>query len=143
MSSNCTPQILDEPPGQITVLRGSSLTLNCSGTCQGGTKSNRVMLNWHFSANDSERSNSSKILECHNGPPEEKMWCNYTIINVQDKDSGWYYCKVTLNRPILMQIYSSGTRIVVGNTSIYNAINKLYASVCNIFNFVQTRSMTL
>ncbi|CAL8349316.1 unnamed protein product [Gadus morhua 'NCC'] len=118
MSSNCTPQILDEPPGQITVLRGSSLTLFCSGTCQGGTRSNRVKVNWRFSANDSKRSQEDGTFTCNNGPPEEKMWCNYTIINVQDKDSGWYYCEVKLNRPILVQNYTNGTLIVVAGNEI-------------------------
>ncbi|XP_059922635.1 uncharacterized protein LOC132468833 isoform X1 [Gadus macrocephalus] len=116
MSSNCTPQILDEPPGPV--LRGSSLTLICSGTCQGGTKSNRVMLNWRFSANDSKRSDEERNFTCNNRPPEEKMWCNYTITNVQDKDSGWYYCVVTFVKPILRKIYSNGTLIVVAGNEM-------------------------
>ncbi|CAL8396122.1 unnamed protein product [Boreogadus saida] len=115
MSSICPPRFLDEPPGQITVLRGSSLTLFCSGTsCQGGTRSNGVMLNWHFSANDSDSYKSSNILEC-----PKKTWCNYTIINVQDKDSGWYFCEVVLNLPTLVKNCSNGTLIIVvaGNES--------------------------
>ncbi|CAL8349351.1 unnamed protein product [Gadus morhua 'NCC'] len=131
MSSICKPQILDEPPGQITVLRGSSLTLFCSGTCQGETKSNRVKVNWRFSANDSKKSQedgtftcndgifkSSKISECPKRLSEEKMGCNYTIINVQDKDSGWYYCDVASEQPMLKQICSNGTLIVVAGNEI-------------------------
>ncbi|CAL8236905.1 unnamed protein product, partial [Arctogadus glacialis] len=103
MSSTCAPQILDEPPDKITVHPGSSLTLNCSGSCQGLP----VRLSWHFS-NVSERDGGRGAFTCLNESSEEKTWCNYTLRNV--KDSGWYYCKVTFDRTILLQERSRRTR---------------------------------
>ncbi|CAL8268230.1 unnamed protein product [Arctogadus glacialis] len=103
------PQILDEPPDKITVHPGSSLTLNCSGSCQGLP----VRLSWHFS-NVSERDRGRGAFTCLNESSEEKTWCNYTLRNV--KDSGWYYCKVTFDQTILLQERSRRTRVdVAGN----------------------------
>ncbi|CAL8237396.1 unnamed protein product, partial [Boreogadus saida] len=111
MSSTCAPQILDEPPDKITVHPGSSLTLNCSGTCQGLP----VRLSWHFS-NVSEGDIGRGAFTCINESSEEKTWCNYTLRDVQVKDSGWYYCKVTFDQTILLQERSRRTRVdVAGN----------------------------
>ncbi|CAL8237088.1 unnamed protein product, partial [Arctogadus glacialis] len=108
MSSNCTLQILDEPPGQIKVLPGSSLKLYYTVTCQG------AKVACYFSANSSEGAIIERNFTCIDESSE--MRCNYTLRNVQVKDSGWYYCKFSMERPTLLQVKSGKTRVdVAGN----------------------------
>ncbi|XP_059922638.1 uncharacterized protein LOC132468833 isoform X4 [Gadus macrocephalus] len=103
MSLNCTLKILDEPPGQIKVLPGSSLKLYYTVECQ------EAKVACFFSANSSEGA-----FTCIDESSE--MSCNYTLIIVQVKDSGWYYCKFKIDRPILCQVESGKTRVdVAGN----------------------------
>ena len=108
MASNCTLQFLDEPPGHIRVRPGSSLTLYCSSsTCPGAAG----RMAWYFSG--SEGAVSKKTLTGIHESSEDKIWCNYTIGNVQVNDSGRYLCKLTQDRPVLRQ-QERETRVVVG-----------------------------
>ncbi|XP_030228945.1 uncharacterized protein LOC115555998 isoform X2 [Gadus morhua] len=108
MSSNCTLQILNEPPGQIKVFPGSSLKLYYTVTCQ------EAKVACFFSASSSEGAIIERNFTCIDESSE--MRCNYTLINVQVKDSGWYYCKFSIERPTLLQEESGKTRVdVAGN----------------------------
>ncbi|KAK0154857.1 hypothetical protein N1851_002830 [Merluccius polli] len=108
MSSNCTLKIHDEPPKRITVPLGSSLTLNCSVICECSTLCLHIRVAWYFTANGSE-----KAASVFNKSFEEKMWCNYTLTNIQHKDSGRYHCRVRMDVPTLSQTCSNGTEVVV------------------------------
>ncbi|CAL8237398.1 unnamed protein product [Boreogadus saida] len=108
MSSNCTPQIRDEPPGQIKVLPGSPLKLCYTVTCL------EAKAACYFSADSSEGAIIERNVTCIDESSE--MRCNYTLRNVQVKDSGWYYCKFSMERPTLLQVESGKTRVdVAGN----------------------------
>ncbi|XP_068558518.1 uncharacterized protein [Cebidichthys violaceus] len=43
----------------------------------------------------------------------EETWPTYTLSNATDQDSGWYFCKVIIDIPVLIQINSSGTEVVI------------------------------
>ncbi|CAL8308988.1 unnamed protein product [Lota lota] len=108
MSLNC---ILNEQAGRKEVFLGSSLALTCSVQCEGC----QVRVAWEFSPNGSEikYNISAKGFRYYKGCSEENNLLNYTLTNVQHKDSGWYYCKVTVEKPTLLQQSSNGTEVVV------------------------------
>ncbi|CAL8308993.1 unnamed protein product [Lota lota] len=108
MSLNC---ILNEQAGPKEVSLGSSLALTCSVTCEGC----RVRVAWEFSPNGSEikYQKSLERFRYDQGCSNETIVFNYTLSNVQHNDSGWYYCKVTIEIPTLLQQSSKGTEVVV------------------------------
>ncbi|XP_027882627.1 uncharacterized protein LOC114150434 isoform X2 [Xiphophorus couchianus] len=100
-----------------TVSSGSSLKLHC---CLTHDKAERCHISWHFESsgknltemeknktlcNQTIFANCSLVDICYN------MTCN--LSNINESDTGWYYCKVKVEIPRLSELQSYKTKVIV------------------------------
>ncbi|XP_010870070.2 uncharacterized protein LOC105011605 [Esox lucius] len=102
--------ILNQPPREENVVLGSDLTLNCSFQ-----NLQRISVNWIFHQNNKLSCNdmtSAKKLN-DNSITTKDTWSALNLKQVTYNDSGWYYCKISVEIPILKQNCSNGTKVTV------------------------------
>ncbi|XP_029285929.1 uncharacterized protein LOC115007273 isoform X2 [Cottoperca gobio] len=98
--------ILDEKQNKVEVLVGSSVTFDCR-IMPATPDRHRVV--WRFSASGSSVNDSYKI----NNSSGELNNTKYILLNATDKNSGWYFCQIIVEIPLLNITNSSGTQVVV------------------------------
>ncbi|XP_055717430.1 uncharacterized protein LOC129810688 isoform X2 [Salvelinus fontinalis] len=120
--------ILDQPPRTVEVHLGSSLTLNCSFMPQ-----TRVRVNWYFSPTGLSSCSSNTLLNSsthsadktvkldaggHVSKESRKSWSRFILKDVTYNNSGWYFCKVSVEIPILQQACSNGTQVNISDNQM-------------------------
>ncbi|XP_051930856.1 uncharacterized protein LOC127606474 isoform X2 [Hippocampus zosterae] len=104
--------ILNESQARVDVLVGSSLTL-CHRLKSWTSKRFRIC--WHFNPSRPSLVHS-ELLFCSNmsnKTEQKEISLNYTLANVTQQDSGWYFCRIHVDIPELRTLDSSGTQVVV------------------------------
>ncbi|XP_072295046.1 uncharacterized protein [Eucyclogobius newberryi] len=107
VSSTSLKITVDEEEKRKYITEGSSVSLHCS---VGVNCSNRCRYSWCF-----DRSGPSKT-GCKNDSnkiTKSKTTPELHLNNVSQNDSGWYYCSVRDDIPILSTNYSNWTHLVV------------------------------
>ncbi|KAK2907062.1 hypothetical protein Q8A67_006047 [Cirrhinus molitorella] len=96
-------------PKYIHVCEGESITINCTFQ-PGGTHK----VSWHYSQKPDLGCDSNKI------PEEQRFhtnrsdtWATLNINSTKTNDSGWYFCMVTKDIPVLEKKCSNGTQVQV------------------------------
>ncbi|XP_039718622.1 vascular endothelial growth factor receptor 1 isoform X1 [Pteropus medius] len=79
------------PPGPVKLLRGQTLTLNCTATTPLNT---RVRMTWSYPAEDKNRASIRQRID--QSDPHANMFHSVLVIDrVQSQDRGLYTCHVT------------------------------------------------
>lgn len=128
--SGQAPVILDQTENRrVEVLVGSSVTFHCGLMTE---MHERFRVVWHFNPSGSSFSDSQKLPKeivnisaktsskmSNTTKPKntEETSLIYTLSNATDQNSGWYFCKVIIEIPLLTNIISSGTEVVITNTT--------------------------
>ncbi|KAM9761948.1 uncharacterized protein ACNS7B_004181 isoform 2-T2 [Menidia menidia] len=103
-------------PRKEKVPLGSSLTLICSLGHWGGT-STRYRVNWTFTSfvsNETRTCRSMFLSNYTEKPKQESCQGNrWTLLNVNETNSGYYCCEITSEIPILISNKSDTKEIVV------------------------------
>ncbi|XP_041694423.2 transmembrane and immunoglobulin domain-containing protein 2-like [Coregonus clupeaformis] len=120
--------ILDQPPRTVEVHLGSSLALNCSFKPQ-----TRVKVNWYFSRTGHSSCSSDIKLNIsthsadktvkpdaggHVSKEPGKSWSRLILKDVTHNNSGWYFCRVTVEIPALQQACSNGTQVNITDSQV-------------------------
>lgn len=107
--ANCQdPVFLDENSTiPVTVPLGSPLILKCNLT---RPTQIRNWVSWYF--NSDEPSPTNPLKKVTNDTDLDKTMFRVTS-NAKEKDSGWYFCNVTIDIPTLRTISSSGRKVVI------------------------------
>ncbi|XP_023860385.1 uncharacterized protein [Salvelinus sp. IW2-2015] len=120
--------ILDQPPRTVEVHLGSSLTLNCSFMPQ-----TRVTVNWYFSPTGLSSCSSNTLLNSsthsadktvkldaggHVSKESRKSWSRFILKDVTYNNSGWYFCQVSVEIPVLQQACSKGTQVNISDNQM-------------------------
>ncbi|XP_029562931.1 transmembrane and immunoglobulin domain-containing protein 2 isoform X2 [Salmo trutta] len=120
--------ILDQPPRTVEVHLGSSLTLNCSFMPQ-----TRVKVNWYFSPTGHSSCSSNTLLYSsthsadktvkldaggHESKESRKSWSRLILKDVTHNNSGWYFCHVSVEIPVLQQACSNGTQVNISDNQM-------------------------
>ncbi|XP_073793853.1 uncharacterized protein [Danio rerio] len=96
--------IIHVHPKQINVCEGASVKINCTFE---PSKNHKV--SWHYS--------KTPTLDCGSLPSriKEKVytWQILKINSTKTNDSGWYYCKITQDIPVLEEKCSDGAEVIV------------------------------
>ena len=101
-------------PEFVKVISGSSLNLTCNFHMLNGSR-----VNWMFTKTI-DTSNLQKLTLSHNEEDrihqkKGKYWSRLTVRNVTVNDSGWYFCEVRVEIPILKNLgLSNGSQVIVG-----------------------------
>ncbi|XP_048022314.1 uncharacterized protein LOC125252777 isoform X2 [Megalobrama amblycephala] len=97
-------------PKNSTVCEGDSVTLNCTFQPAGKYK-----VKWYYSqTNLGCNSATDGIREKLRISTENNdNWSTFNIPSIKTNDSGWYFCKVTRDIPILMENCSDGIQVLV------------------------------
>ncbi|XP_047199050.1 uncharacterized protein LOC124854753 isoform X5 [Hippoglossus stenolepis] len=104
--------ILGEEQRKVDVL-GSSLTLGCPLNT---SRYERFRLQWSFSPSGSSDNASNISSSMVKNDKLLDIRKNHTLPNVTQKNSGWYFCEVTVEIPFSNVIKSNGTQIVIANS---------------------------
>lgn len=114
---------LDETQKKVDIRNGSPLVLYCGLKIQ---NNERVRITWYFnpsgpffegSINLTDRiitqtnNNTSKKTNQDSGVKREEYFIS--LFNVAHNNSGWYFCKVTVEIPMYICLNSSGTQVNV------------------------------
>ncbi|XP_047443534.1 uncharacterized protein LOC125009534 isoform X2 [Mugil cephalus] len=131
-----TSVYVDDKEKTVEVAAGSNLILHCNVTSATSVRSRVV---WNFSPSGSSGNDSRvRSLVVINGPTnnsgdpqkhDSKMKCQdkmCTISEVDETDSGWYFCHDTTEIPFLDHKGSNGTKVVVYGTKGSNGGNDLW-----------------
>ncbi|XP_052394470.1 uncharacterized protein LOC127942657 [Carassius gibelio] len=119
LTSSTSPEELQVnlEPKYIKVCEGDSVTFNCTFQPGGSYK-----LKWYYSPTDLDcNSGTKRLLEKSHYNTENLSI--FTINSIKLNESGWYFCKVTRDIPVLIEECSSGTQVLVdaknttGNTA--------------------------
>ncbi|XP_054645391.1 uncharacterized protein LOC129188622 isoform X3 [Dunckerocampus dactyliophorus] len=111
-TTQCTA-VLNETRTRVVVPVDSALTL-CYRMKSWTPK--RFELYWHFnpsgpSFDNSERIFKSFILNMSNETKDTFQM--YTLVNVTNNNSGWYFCRINADIPTLMSEDCNGTEVLV------------------------------
>nr|XP_049580181.1 uncharacterized protein LOC125971184 isoform X2 [Syngnathus scovelli] len=109
-AANCSA-LLNETQARVDILVGSSLTLcyRLRSKTQG-----RFRICWHF--NQSRFSlDHSKELFCSrlNRSGHKDMVLSYSLTNINERHSGWYFSRIHVDIPSLTTMNSRGTQVYV------------------------------
>ncbi|XP_034440014.1 uncharacterized protein LOC117760803 isoform X1 [Hippoglossus hippoglossus] len=104
--------ILGEEQRKVDVL-GSSLTLGCPLNT---SRYERFRLQWSFSPSGSSDNASNISSSMVKNDKLLDIRENHTLPNVTLKNSGWYFCEVTVEIPFSNVIKSNGTQIVIAKS---------------------------
>ncbi|TNN66774.1 hypothetical protein EYF80_023016 [Liparis tanakae] len=109
--------VLDDIRRTEEVPLGSSVTFNCRLRVPAF---DRLRVFWYFNSTSFSDSNTlqEKIKEKSPGltsgdQDPDAPWRMHTLINVTERESGWYFCKITIEIPLLSTTNSSGTKVVI------------------------------
>lgn len=105
LTHRLTNEILDvkmSDPGPVKVLRGHTLTLNCTATTPVNT---RVQMIWHYPEEPHQRASISRWMVVRSSETIV-FYSTLVIDNVQNRDRGLYYC-VVMNGPLLRSVNTS------------------------------------
>lgn len=101
--------IIHVHPKQIDVCEGASVKINCRYK-----SSENYKVSWHYSKIQTSDCNSltDKIYEDQD---KENMYTRpiLKINSTKTNDSGWYYCKITQDIPVLEEKCSDGAKLFV------------------------------
>ncbi|XP_028444258.1 uncharacterized protein LOC114562157 isoform X2 [Perca flavescens] len=115
--------ILDEMPKRMEVAFGSSVNFQC------GLKAvddSRFWVKWYFNpsgasfneshqfCNKSVKPSNQTNQDLREEEPDTQCWIKS---NVTHQDSGWYFCKVTIEIPSLTHKCSNGTEVIISTVS--------------------------
>ncbi|XP_073699903.1 uncharacterized protein [Garra rufa] len=102
-------------PTYIKVCEGASVTINCTFQPSGNYK-----VQWLYSQTPILDGRSAyKIPEGqHFFKVINKDWSTLNINFIKTNESGWYFCEVIQDIPILIKTCSNGTQVIVDATSI-------------------------
>lgn len=116
-----------KPAANITVCEGTSFQINCTWTLMRGMQGK---VSWHFNP-AYNNCDSREIGEKSSFSSQENNNTLSTFKNAYARitDSGWYFCKVTLDIPILRRECSNGLYILIGK---YRGIERLWEK-CQCF----------
>ncbi|XP_031724358.1 uncharacterized protein LOC116395011 [Anarrhichthys ocellatus] len=124
--------ILNETRTTVKVPLGSSVTFQCRLKIE---THGRLRVIWFLNPSSFESHNlseeifsksaknsslvSNKTMQDYKdeGQDTEGTWPTYILSNATEQDSGWYFCRVTTDIPILKHINSSGTEVVITTVS--------------------------
>ncbi|XP_016409775.1 uncharacterized protein LOC107741536 [Sinocyclocheilus rhinocerous] len=101
-------------PKYIKVCLGDSVTINCTFQPSGKYK-----LRWYYSPTDSDCNSGTEGLHEKRRIYTENndTWSVFTINSIKTNESGWYFCKVTRDIPVLDQKCSNGIQVLVDANS--------------------------
>ncbi|XP_036969458.1 uncharacterized protein LOC119028070 isoform X2 [Acanthopagrus latus] len=118
------PVILDSVRTEVTHPLGSPLIFKCNLDT---TRNQRVWVDWYFNPSG-DLFNESTLLDPKNrstktstampdkrkvdDKDDEQILYNHTL-GAKYNDSGWYFCKVRKDIPILKDYVSNGTKVVI------------------------------
>ncbi|KAL7396322.1 hypothetical protein ABVT39_004215 [Epinephelus coioides] len=132
--SGQAPVILDETIREERIPSGSSLTFHCRLRTENHS---RLRVVWYFKqslvsdshtilhtevVNKSARtstvaSNKPKQDLKDEGRDTEETLSVYTLSNATEENSGWYFCEVIIEIPLLTKKMSNGTEVVISTVS--------------------------
>ncbi|XP_019752834.1 uncharacterized protein LOC109532386 isoform X3 [Hippocampus comes] len=104
--------ILNESQARVDVPVGSSLTL-CHRLKSWTSKRFRIC--WHFNPSEPSLVHSEQLFcsNMSNRTEQKEISLNYTLANVTQQHSGWYFCRIHVDIPELRTLDSSGTPVLV------------------------------
>ncbi|XP_048022284.1 uncharacterized protein LOC125252761 [Megalobrama amblycephala] len=91
-------------PKNSTVCEGDSVTLNCTFQPAGKYK-----VKWYYSQTNLGCNSATDGISTENND----NWSTFNIPSIKTNDSGWYFCKVTRDIPILIESCSDGIQVLV------------------------------
>ncbi|XP_026873913.1 uncharacterized protein LOC113582377 [Electrophorus electricus] len=115
MSAVLSTEIKPEVTGQFEVCLGSNTIINCSFQ----TSEKTLKVGWYISQKQSlpgERINTifpNGTLNNHYQEERGSTWSFLTIKNITSNDSGWYYCKVIQDIPLLKESNSNSSYLKI------------------------------
>ncbi|KAK7137152.1 hypothetical protein R3I93_017275 [Phoxinus phoxinus] len=101
-------------PKYIEVCEGESITINC--TFQPG---GQYKVKLYYSLRPDLDSNSPTVRtreKWHINTGNNDTWSTFSISSIKTDDSGWYFCKVTRDIPVLEEKCSDGIQVLVNST---------------------------
>ncbi|XP_056304017.1 uncharacterized protein LOC130216155 [Danio aesculapii] len=106
--------IIHVNPKQIKLCEGASVNINCNFELRENYK-----VSWHYSKTPTSDC-SSLTDKIHEDQNKEKVytWPILKINSIKTNDSGWYYCKITQDIPVLKEECSDGAEVIVEANSI-------------------------
>lgn len=104
--------VLDDKLRTEEVPLGSSVTFHCGLRIQAF---DRLRVYWYFNPTSFSDSDIGLLQpsDLVSGEQEPDAWRTHTLINVTERESGWYFCKITLEIPSLDTTNSTGTEVVI------------------------------
>ncbi|XP_041791829.1 uncharacterized protein LOC121605809 isoform X5 [Chelmon rostratus] len=124
-TSGQVPVILNKTQLTVYIPLGSSLTFHCRLRIE---KYVTFRVLWYFNPFESSFNDSHKLTqELHNKSArtstneterDGQTLSKYTLSDATERNSGWYFCRVIVEIPILNISESSGTHVVINNLSL-------------------------
>ncbi|XP_061635498.1 uncharacterized protein LOC133480846 isoform X2 [Phyllopteryx taeniolatus] len=104
--------ILNETQARVDVPVGSTLTL-CHRLKRWTPKRFRIC--WHFNPSGPTLVHSEQLFcsNMSNRTEHKDTLLNYTLSNVTQQHSGWYFCRIHVDIPTLLTMNSSGTPVLI------------------------------
>ncbi|XP_045904721.1 uncharacterized protein LOC123970623 isoform X2 [Micropterus dolomieu] len=120
------PVVLNETQYKVEVPFGSSVTFHCRLKIFDTWERYRV--NWYFNPSGcsftdshqlflkmgSKSANTSTMVS--KGPKDAETLLNYNLSAVTYNNSGWYFCSVTVEIPVLTVLNTSGTHVTIAKS---------------------------
>ncbi|XP_067254827.1 uncharacterized protein [Chanodichthys erythropterus] len=97
-------------PKNITVCEGDSVTLNCTFQPAGKYKVKLYYSQTNIDCNSATDEIREKL---HISSENNDNWSTFNFPSIKTSDSGWYFCKVTRDIPILKENCSDGIQVLV------------------------------
>ncbi|XP_041791828.1 uncharacterized protein LOC121605809 isoform X4 [Chelmon rostratus] len=123
-TSGQVPVILNKTQLTVYIPLGSSLTFHCRLRIE---KYVTFRVLWYFNPFESSFNDSHKLTqELHNKSArtstneterDGQTLSKYTLSDATERNSGWYFCRVIVEIPILNISESSGTHVVITTVS--------------------------
>jgi len=98
-------------PKNITVCEGESVTVNCTFQPAGKYK---VKLYYSLTPDLDITSTTDRASEKWHKSEKNDTWSTFIISSIKTDDSGWYFCEVTIDIPVLVKKCSDGIQVLVG-----------------------------
>ncbi|XP_039524608.1 uncharacterized protein LOC120477197 isoform X2 [Pimephales promelas] len=108
-------------PKNIAVCEGESVTLNC--TFQPARKY-KVKLYYSQTPDLDCTSTTDRASEKWHKSEKNDTWSTFIISSIKTDDSGWYFCEVTIDIPVLVKKCSDGIQVLVEANSSQEYANQ-------------------
>ncbi|XP_036441996.1 uncharacterized protein LOC118818737 [Colossoma macropomum] len=112
-------------PATVEACLGSSAIINCTFQIN----ATHLKVNWYF--NDTPDFSRFKKIEVHDERYHQEKkdnWSRLTIKEVLSNDSGWYFCEVTQDIPVLVQFQSNGSYLKIIDSTTKSRTNTTTAA---------------